>query len=342
VKIWIDLENTPHAMVFKPIVRRLMEEGHEVFITAKDVGQTLGLLQIFGMEYIVVGGGVASGTIRKIGAVLSRAARLAHLVYRNHFDVSVSHGSRSHIAASALARIPCITSYDYEYSSKFMVHQLSDLVLVPACLEASPYFVNRGIPSNVRFYPGLKEEIYLCQFVPSETLAPQLSFSSETIVAVIRPPGTTGHYHDPLAERLFDQVMEKVLCSTQRVVAIVIPRTVQQQHELIRRFAGFSGRVVIPEKALNGLDLMWHADLVVSAGGTMNREAALMGIPTYSILTAPLGAADRLLTTSGRMKHVNTESKISEIAFEKRDPIKFTTPTTRVLDFFVDIIEHYQ
>lgn len=338
MKIWIDLENTPHAMVFRPIVRKLQARGHEIIVTAKDYGQITGLLDSFSIPYTIVGQGSKQNRVSKVYSVFQRALMLLKFVRGQNIQLSISHGSRSHIIASYLGRIPSITAYDYEYSSKAMVHELASLVLVPAILKDSPYFHGRSIPANMRFYPGLKEELYLCDFKPPDS--PILPIDARSILVVVRPSATTAHYVDPLAEKIFHKIMEIATnFRSEEVIFVLLPRTSNQGEELSKRYKNLGKSIIIPKAPLDGLALLWQADLVISAGGTMNREAALLGVPTYSIFTGPTGAVDQYLINSGRIKHIDSEGKLENIIFRKKDPVHFTTPSCLVLDFFLEQVE---
>lgn len=340
MRVWIDLENTPHAMVFRPIVYSLKARGHEVFVTAKDFGQTLGLLELFDIPHTRVGGGAVGNRVAKVLTVFLRALQLVKVVNHQDIRVSISHGSRSHIIGSYLAKIPCITAYDYEYSSKTLVHDLSTRVLVPAVLKDSPYFSNKTVPRNMRFYPGLKEELYICDFKPPDT--PVLPVDPQTILAVIRPSATTAHYTTPLAVTLFHKIMERIKSfKPGELVVVLLPRTPQQAQELSEQYSALGELLVIPTVPLDGLELLWQADLVISAGGTMNRESAILGVPTYSIFTGPIGAVDQYLMNSGRIKHIDSEDKIREINFSKKNPNKLKPTSRQVLDFFLEQIEQF-
>ncbi|MBK34544.1 MAG: hypothetical protein CME26_03310 [Gemmatimonadetes bacterium] len=335
MNVWIDLENTPHAMIFEPIIERLESLGHQIYLTAKDTGHTLGLLDRFGLSYDVVGGGERRGTVSKGISAFDRAIRLAWRMKDCGIDVGISHGSRSHILASTLARIPCITAYDYEHSSKLFVHSLPDRILLPACLQDSDRI--RTIPSEkVSYYQGYKEEIYLSTFEPRSSMELDVT-DPQSIVVLVRPPSGFVHYHTTESDLLFTSVMKMIL-SRSRTKAILIPRSADQERELRATYRSFGDRVVIPDGAVDGLNTIWHCDLVISAGGTMNREAALLGVPTYSILTATLGAADRSLIQEGRLTHIVTREDVASIRFEKRPPGRLPDSSSSVLEFFVNQI----
>jgi predicted glycosyltransferase len=270
---------------------------------------------------------------------LGRAIRLAARVRGKGIDVGVSHGSRSHILASSLAGIGCITAYDYEHSSKLFVHSLPDQILLPACLRTSDRFRTRT-PEKVKFYDGFKEEIYLSAYKPSPDFELNSVVDAEAIVVLVRPPAEHVHYHTSDSVGLFLAVMDAALAPSDTQV-VLIPRSSAQELQLREKYRPLGEKVVIPERAVDGLDAIWHSDLVVSAGGTMNREAALLGVPTYSILTAALGEADRSLIREGKLTHVPTPDHVPFIRFEKRAPVQTPMISASVLDFFVERITSF-
>lgn len=339
MKIWIDIENTPHAMIFNPIIAALKQKGHDVFVTAKNVGFTLGMLDNFRVSYTVVGEGVKRKKILKAGGAIQRSLSLVNLTKDKHFDIALNHGSRSHIGACWLKRINCITSYDYEYSSKFLVHQMTNLILVPEVFD-DDFLLSAGAScTKFRKYPGLKEELYLAGFKPDDRFS--LPVPQDRILVVIRPPSSTGHYHNPVSEETFYALLEKIAVNDRNIVAWVVPRTKEEGEMLTEKFSSASGKIYIQKKAVNGLDLIWRADLVVGGGGTMTREAAVMNVPSYSIFASRIGAVDRFLIESGRLNLVKNASEIDKIMMVKRLHHSFVPPSPKVLDFFLDALSTY-
>jgi len=337
LRIWIDIENTPHAMIFRPIIEALNGRGHDVFVTAKDIGQTLGMLDLFGIRYTPVGGGVKQKTFMKVRDIMRRSYDLLRIVRRERFDIGLNHGSRSHIGACWLRRVPCIISYDYEYGSKFLVHPLVDLTLVPDVFSDELMRAIGAHPARVRKYPGLKEELYLAGFVPSPEF--RLPVPDNRILAVVRPPSSTAHYHNKASEVTCLSFLDRIARGDGRVLGWVVPRTPEEGHWLEGRYADAPDNIVIQKNAVDGLDLIWRADLVISGGGTMTREAAVMGVPSYSIFASRLGAVDQHLADTGRLHLIRNEGQIDQIKLEKRDRRPYVPPPPKVLEFFLDVLQ---
>jgi predicted glycosyltransferase len=337
MRIWIDIENTPHAMIFRPIIEALNKRGHDVFVTAKDIGQTLGMLDLFGIRYTAVGGGVRQKRLMKARDIFQRSMGLLRVTRRQRFDIGLNHGSRSHIGACRLRRVRCIISYDYEYGSKFLVHPLVDLTLVPDVFSDDLMRSIGADPARVRKYPGLKEELYLAGFIPSQEFI--LPVPADCILAVVRPPSSTAHYHNIASEATCLSILDRIAGEEAHIVGWVVPRTPEEGEWLAERYAGAPDKIIIQKKAVDGLELIWRADLVISGGGTMTREAAVMGVPSYSIFASRLGAVDRHLADTGRLHLIRNGNQIDRIKFVKRDRKPFVPPSPRVLEFFLEIIE---
>jgi predicted glycosyltransferase len=151
-------------------------------------------------------------------------------------------------------------------------------------------------------YPGIKEDVYVPSFRPDSTIKRVLGLSGEDVVVTLRPPATEAHYHNPESEVLLDAVFE-VIARSPNVKVVMVPRTAKQLTELREKHPELfdTGKIVVPKQAVDGLDLIWFSDLVVSGGGTMNREAAALGVPVYSIFRGKTGAVDRYLANNGRL-----------------------------------------
>ena len=106
-----------------------------------------------------------------------------------------------------------------------------------------------------------------------------------------------------------------------QVRVVLLPRNRRQEQELRKQFPHWfaDGKTIIPDGALDGLQLIWHSDLVVGGGGTMNREAAALGVPVYSIFSGSIGAVDRRLEAGERLVFVRSEEETAtRILLRKR------------------------
>lgn len=318
-RVWIDLDNTPHVPFFLPIIRELEREGHSVVVTARDAYQVREVAAYHGLACTIVGRHYGANKLKKVLGTIWRAAQLLPLVWRAKPDVSMSHGSRPLMIVSAMLRIPTMFLFDYEHSS--------ELPFVKPALGMAPESIDdpglsRHFRYGMRTYRGLKEDVYAASFRPDRSVLTDLGVADEDILVTIRPPATEAHYHNPEADTLFVEVVE-VLGAMPGVRMVILPRTAGAQTEFVRRTWRRwcdEKKIIIPGHAVDGLDLIWFSDLVVSGGGTMNREAAALGVPVYSIFRGKLGAVDRELAREKRLVLIQSRDEVrSKLRPVKRD-----------------------
>lgn len=297
-KIWIDLDNSPHVPFFRPIVEALRKKGYEVFITARDAYQVRELLEYYGVEGKVIGRHYGKHKLLKALGTCWRAVVLTALVRKERPDISVCHGSRGCLITSKVLKIPNLTLTDYEFTAA-VPSMKPTWMMVPSVVP--DYHTGDGWPPIMK-YPGIKEDVYLPRFTPDPNVKLRLGISSDALVITVRPPATEAHYHNPEAEILFKAALDRFV-ENANVQIILLPRNKRQEVELRGEWqvAIRSGRIVIPDHVEDGLNLIWNSDLVISGGGTMNREAAAMRVPVYSIFRGKIGAVDRFLAEDGRL-----------------------------------------
>jgi hypothetical protein len=317
-KVWIDLTNSPHVLFFRPILRRLDEAGVEAVVTARDFAQTLGLLERFGIAHTVIGRhGGASVTGKGLGLVRRSGALLSFGRGRG-ISQAVSHGSNDLAVAARLLRLHSTVLHDYEGAAGMhrINFRLADKVMLP---EVIPFesLARLGLERRrYRPYPGLKEQVALADFSPDESVAAELGLDRERALVVLRPPATMSLYHRGLENTLFDRVLERLAGSEAQVV--LLPRTAEQARAFESAGLTAAGHILIPERPVDGPSLVWMADAVVSAGGTMNREAAVLGVPTWTTFAGELGAVDRWLVEQGRLRILE---RAEDLVIVKRQPV---------------------
>jgi predicted glycosyltransferase len=305
VRIWIDLTNSPHVLVMRPVIATLRQQGHEVEVTARDFAQTLQLCERFGIEHTAIGHHRGEHLAAKARGLFERSLALRRWARGRRFDLALGHGSNDITVAAALLRIPSATMFDYEWAT--VQHnincRLARAVVVPDVIPPERLY-RYGARGKLRAYPGLKEEYYLSDFEPDPAVLAELDLDRSLPVAVLRTPPEVSLYHR-FENDLFAQVLER-LRSPQTVV---LPRTPGQRSQLTR--AGF----LVPERAIDAQSLVAFADLVVSAGGTMNREAVALGTPVFTVFEGRLGAVDERLIAEGRLRRLTSAD---EVRLEKR------------------------
>jgi len=307
MRVWVDLTNSPHVLVLRPVVAALRAQGHEVAITARDFAQTLGLLERFGVEHAVVGHHRGERLAAKGLGLVSRSAALVHWARKRRFDLALGHGSNDVTVAARLLRIPCSTMFDYEWATvQHTVNcRLAQTVVVPEAIPPER-LARYGAAGKIAAYAGLKEEYYLADFEPDPAVLGELGLDPAEPIAVIRTPPAVSLYH-----RFENDVLGGVLERLRGSQTVVLPRTPQQRAEL--RGGGF----VVPAQAIDAQSLIAYADLVVSAGGTMNREAVALGTPVWTTFQGRLGAVDERLIADGRLLVLE---RAEDVVLAKRAP----------------------
>jgi predicted glycosyltransferase len=306
VRIWVDLTNSPHVLVMRPLIEAMRADGHEVEVTARDFAQTIQLLERFGMEHTQIGRHRGSKLRDKAVGLFDRSLALTRWARKRRFDVAMGHGSNDVSVAAKLLRVPAATAFDYEWAKvQHSVNcRLCRAVVVPDAIPEERLH-RYGARGKVRPYEGLKEEYYLADFEPDEAVLQELGLDRSRPIVVVRTPPEVSLYH-----RFENDVFRGVLERLRGHQAVVLPRTPAQREEL-----GRAGGFVVPERAIDAQSLIAFSDLMISAGGTMNREAVALGTPVYTTFEGRLGAVDELLLREGRMQRL---SNPDEIALEKR------------------------
>ena len=294
MRVWIDLTNSPHVPIFAPLVRRMQARGWDVSVTARAFAQTISLLELHGIEHTVVGHHGGGSRLGKARAAADRVTAMTRFGRRGRFDVAMAHGSTDLPMACRALRVPNTTMFDYEYAR--LQHglncRLAQRVLMPDAIPPERVAGYGARPPKLVTYPGLKEEYYLANFRPDAAVPAALGLDGERIGLVLRPPADLALYHR-FENPLFDALLEQ-LGRSEQVRGVVLPRT-PDQAQRIRAMALPS--LLVPESAVDGQSLVAGADLVISAGGTMNREAVVLGTPVYTTFAGQAGrgrrAADR-------------------------------------------------
>jgi predicted glycosyltransferase len=336
--VWIDMDNTPHVPFFIPVIRELEKRGHRVVLTARDAFQVCELADRKGLRYLKVGQHYGKNSLMKVAGLFCRAAQLLPFYLREKPDVALSHGARAQMLLANLMGIPTILVMDYEHI-KTPPLVAPRWEIVPDALPTNGLHSSAG---RVRKYRGIKEDVYAPDFKPDPGLADELGLREAGLVVTVRPPANEAHYHNPESELLLNRLMTRI-CNIPRARAVMLPRNRQQEQSLRSTHPQWfeDGRTIIPSHAVDGLSLLWLSDLVVSGGGTMNREAAALGVPVYSIFRGKTGAVDRRLEEEGRLTLVSNADEVEKkVELKPRD--KTRLPDNRPRAALQDIVDHVE
>jgi len=321
MRIWIDLANSPHVPFFRALIPEFVARRHQVEITARDFAQTVELAMQAGMTPHVIGGHGGGKLTGKAGNLVGRAAALRKWARDRGFDLAVSHNSYAQIAAAATLAIKAVTLMDYEHQpANHLAFRLASRVIVPRAFPGAELRRYGASMRKVKRYEGIKEDVYLADFTPdpafAETLR-KLGVASEDVLVVARPPAREALYHR-FENELFDQLLSH-LSSRREVKIILLPRSEAQREEYRARN---QTSVIMPREVLDGANLIAAADLVISAGGTMNREAGALGVPAASIYAGSWAAIDEELVREGRLKRITSRQDIEVLEIQKKEKIK--------------------
>ena len=324
LRVWIDLTNSPHVLVMRPVIEELRRRGAEVTVTARDFAQTLALCERFQIEHEAIGHHRGGQIAAKAIGLFDRSFALARWASGRVFDIALGHGSNDVTVAARLRGIPATTTFDYEWARvQHTVNcRLAQAVVVPDAIPPERLARYGATPRKLRAYPGLKEEYYLADFEPDGAVLQELGLDPAKALFIVRTPPDVSLYHR-FETPLFGQVLEHL---RERGQVVVLPRTHQQRAELAR-----AGGFVVPERAVDAQSLVAFADLVISAGGTMNREAVALGTPVYTTFEGRLGAVDERLIAEGRLRRLHDAAAIvveprpaQPQPRTRRDPAAFT------------------
>jgi uncharacterized protein len=298
IRVWVDMTASAHVLVFRPLIHLLRERGDEVEITAREYAQTLQLLELHGLEAEVIGRHGGRSRLGKARSMVSRLGALRRWARGREFDVALAHGSHELTLTAHRLGIPSATTFDYEFA--WLQHQLgcraATRVVVPDAIPPERLARYGAEPPKLQQYPGLKEEYYLADFEPDPTVLDPWPIDPARVLVVLRPPPDVSLYHRQ-SNPLFPQVLEH-LGRLEDVHAFVLPRT-PEQRDYVRGLDLPS--VLVPDRAVDAQSMIALSDLVVSAGGTMNREAAALGVPVYTTYGGRLGGVDEALIRDGRL-----------------------------------------
>jgi predicted glycosyltransferase len=296
--VWVDCTAAAHPLVLRPLIERFQARGDEVFVTAREYGQTIGILERLGIPYTAVGEHGGASRAGKARALAGRSRRLASLVWERRPQLALAHGSVDLAVVSSLFRIRSAQMQDYEFGGlqRQLAFRAAKRVLVPDTIPPER-MAKLGVKGQKLFaYPGLKEEYYLADFEPDPAVLGELGLDREKVLVVVRPPPETSEYHAP--NDVYAASVRR-LAGSPEAQAVIIPRTAEQG--AAARALG-AANLIVPEQAIDAQSLIAYADLVVSAGGTMNREAVALGTPVFTTFSGRMGGVDEALIAAGRLR----------------------------------------
>jgi uncharacterized protein len=317
MRLWIDFDNSPHVHFFVPLIRALERNGVDVMVTVRSFGQTEELAKSYGIPYTVIGSHRTPKVIlTRVTATLQRGLSLARFARQRQPDLAISHGSRALVLAAWLLRVPSMTIYDYEFVSSNFFSRVSEKVMVPETIPPDRLRLQGIDLKKVIRYPGFKEEAYVYDLSILPDILRELDLDPRRLIITLRPPATWAHYHNPKSEILFKALIVRLSREPDAQV-IVLPRMKAQGDQLKAEYGMDRPPFRIMEKSVDALSLMSYSDAVFSGGGTMIREAALLGANAYSIFAGATGAADETLERAGKLHILREPEQIRNLNLRK-------------------------
>jgi predicted glycosyltransferase len=314
MRIWIDLANSPHVPFFRPLANEFTRRGHEVVVTARQFAETVPLAEAAGFAPEVIGGHGGAKLSGKAGNLVGRGLELARWARGKQIDLAVSHNSYSQILAARALSLRCVTLMDYEHQpANHLAFRLASRVIVPRAFPDAALTRFGATAAKVKRYEGIKEDVYLASFAPDPDFEKELNglgIDARDILVTARPPASEALYHR-FENQLFDRLIDSLL-ELPAVKLVLLPRNEWQRQYYARH------KIIIPAAPLDGSNLIARSDLVVSAGGTMNREAATLGVPAASIYLGEWAAIDQQLVNEGRLQRIATETDVRDLRIEKK------------------------
>lgn len=321
--IWFDLDNSPHVPLFRPVFKELDIKNVKYVVTSRKFAQTTGLLKFWNIPYTGIGAHAGKSKVKKVTNLLGRSLMLRKFIKNLPVKLAVSHGSRAQLVTCKLLGIRSILMLDYEYTEAKIFNTLSTKLLMPECIPDERLKSAGFDLKKVIRYRGIKEELYLKDFIPDKNFRNSIGINEEDILVVIRPPGMSSNYHEARSENLLVESLRH-FPSQDNTVCLIINRT-ERERDFILSNIGLKPNIRFLEKAVDGLQLLYAADIAVSGGGTMNRESAMLGTKTYSIFTGKTPYIDEWLEQQGKLKLIRNVDEIEKI--EAKREIKSLSPS---------------
>lgn len=306
MKIWIDIQLPPGTQFFRPFISEFSEYG-EICVTARDCAETVGLLENFGIKHYVVGSEKSTISMVKVLNTIKRSLNLYQKV--KNFDVCFALGNLHSIYVSKMKGKLCINFMDNELGLKGISERrsafdfgvvksqtwLADAIIVPSVFPLEGLVADGMKRERIFTFNGLKEDVYLADYKPNSSILAEIPFDN---YIVIRPESSAIYKEN--VPSLIPKLTKRLVSEEFNI--IYLPRNMKDV-EMVQNLRA-SGRIFIPERPLNGLDLCYFSQAVLSGSGTITREAVCMGKKAVSFFPGKnFLAVDLSLIRERRLLH---------------------------------------
>ncbi len=286
--IWIDVVNQPHVRFWR---RFLHFYRGDVLITVRDKGNLAEMAELFLGDVLTVGRW-GKDRLDKLLAFAERVKELTKLV-QGRVNLALSKASPELARVAFGLGIKSVIANDNDlppYTVSKLTFPLASLVLIPECYSGPTF------SAKDRRFSGTFEVSHVLDYLER---GPVKEFGLEEEYMVARPPPKSFYLDMP--SDWFVKLVRKVSREL-RLKVVYIPREGERPE-------GF----IIPEEVVDGIDLIRGSALVLGAGGTMTREAALLGKPTVSLFPLKGPCVTDILLKEGLMIRGKPSLNVEEL-----------------------------
>ena len=311
MKIWIDLTNAPHVRFFKNIIEYFQDQGDEVIVTGRKFGDIHKLMDLFGFEFISIGKhGVTLG--QKIEESTLRAHELSKLIIKEKPDVAISKHSIELPRVTFGLNIPSVYVLDNEHAlaANKLTLPLCNRIIMPQAIDMWTLLRVGADPNKIISYKGTSEIIHFKNFEYNENIFEDLELNLKKEKTILmRPEPSLASYLDADCKKSVLSPVVDIL--EEHANILVIPRF-KEQEEI---FCDYEN-VTIIKPPVDTFSLIKKCDLIIGAGGTMNREAAIVGTPVISCYPGKTLSVDQFYIDQNRMFRSNNLDEIVDMALK--------------------------
>jgi predicted glycosyltransferase len=334
MNIWVDIANPPQVLFMQPLIGEMQKRNHQITITTRHHSEAVDLADHYKLRHLVIGAHGGGTSIGKGMAIVTRTLKLVQYLSNKKIQLAISGSSYSQALAAKLLKIPFVTLTDYEGNPGLhIVCRVAQKILTPRFFSKQNLFRYGASENKIIHYNGLKENIYLNSFIPDPSFFKKAGIPSEKFIITMRPESNVSAYHE-FENPLFDETL-KYIVNQKNTFVILLPRNMKQREKY--QALGLPN-VMIPSHVLNGPNLVYHSDLVIGAGGTMNREAVVLGSFVYSLFMGLLGSVDKYLIDSGKMNWIRSRSEIPTIKIQKKQQSNYKRTDDTLVREITDVI----
>ena len=274
MKVWYDITNTPQVhflLAVEDIIKDIDSSCVSVY-TAREFSETAKMLaqRVGENKFISIGGHYGKSYLKKALGLLLRFQKVKET--RIIYDISISCGSENAVWKAKMEHKKSIAFGDNDQARQWTYGHFVDYAFFPNAISRT-VLERQGLKHKLYLYNGYKEDLYLANYIPNSSFLSSLPFDKYVLV---RPENVMANYiRNGEVKSITPDLLKKLSDAGNNIV--YLPR-----YESDRKYASKVNNVFIPEHPINGLDACYYADAVLTGAGTFAREAACLGVPSFS------------------------------------------------------------